>query len=492
MAKPVLHKRIAGVYRCTVSILVTAVLIIARFSSYGHDSGIQSYSSFSNGQRHLMSLDGNCTPAAIEQFPNDLFNEAQRKHGAILVHIIIALYMFVALAVVCDNYFVPALERISNALSLQPDVAGATFMAAGSSAPELATSVLAVFITKDDIGIGAVVGSAVFNIMLVIGVCALVATSALHLNWWPLSRDCVFYLISIFVMVVVIFDGQVTWYESVLFLGLYVAYCTFMCFNAGVESWMKQKLSCKQQIDLEKSGLLGSPDNDLQPRFAEVKENDSPDEGDNYTLTRRPKGCLATVNWILLVPLLLICCLTIPDVRQARWRKWFPLTFVMAIVWISAFSYVLVWMITVIGFTFGIPDTVMGLTFLAAGVSVPDLMSSVAVVKQGQGDMAVSNAIGSNVFDILLCLGLPWFLQTAIISPGSVITVTSRGLTYSTISLLSTVVFLLVAAHCSSWKLNKPLGYALLFWYVAFLVFACMYELNVIGFYNLPTCPSDF
>ena len=65
----------------------------------------------------------------------------------------------------------------------------------------------------------------------------------------------------------------------------------------------------------------------------------------------------------------------------------------------------MVWMITVIGFTFGIPDTVMGLTFIAAGVSVPDCLSGVAVVKEGHGDMAISNAIGSNVFDILMCLG---------------------------------------------------------------------------------------
>jgi sodium/potassium/calcium exchanger 4 len=55
----------------------------------------------------------------------------------------------------------------------------------------------------------------------------------------------------------------------------------------------------------------------------------------------------------------------------------------VAIIWISVYSYVMVWMITVIGFTLGIPDTVMGLTFIAAGVSVPDALSGVAVVKEG-------------------------------------------------------------------------------------------------------------
>ena len=83
----------------------------------------------------------------------------------------------------------------------------------------------------------------------------------------------------------------------------------------------------------------------------------------------------------------------------------FVLSFLISVTWICVYSYVMVWMITVVGFTFGIPDTVMGLTFIAAGVSVPDCLSGVAVVKEGHGDMAISNAIGSNVFDILMCLG---------------------------------------------------------------------------------------
>lgn len=84
-------------------------------------------------------------------------------------------------------------------------------------------------------------------------------------------------------------------------------------------------------------------------------------------------------------------------------------------------------MITIIGATLGIPDTVMGMTFVAAGVSIPDALSSIAVIKEGYGDMAVSNAVGSNVFDILVCLGLPWFIQTGILHPGLSVNVISKG-----------------------------------------------------------------
>lgn len=71
---------------------------------------------------------------------------------------------------------------------------------------------------------------------------------------------------------------------------------------------------------------------------------------------------------------------------------------------------------------------VMGLTFVAAGVSIPDALSSMAVIKEGYGDMAVSNAVGSNVFDILICLGLPWLIQTTIIDAGGHVNVISKGM----------------------------------------------------------------
>uniref|UniRef100_A0A8B9NES8 Sodium/calcium exchanger membrane region domain-containing protein n=1 Tax=Accipiter nisus TaxID=211598 RepID=A0A8B9NES8_9AVES len=83
--------------------------------------------------------------------------------------------MFYALAIVCDDFFVPSLEKICEKLHLSEDVAGATFMAAGSSTPELFASVIGVFITHGDVGVGTIVGSAVFNILCIVGVCGMFA-----------------------------------------------------------------------------------------------------------------------------------------------------------------------------------------------------------------------------------------------------------------------------------------------------------------------------
>ena len=66
-------------------------------------------------------------------------------------------------------------------------------MAAGGSAPELFTNVIGVFVAESDVGFGTIVGSAVFNVLFVIGACSLAAPSKLPLTWWPLARDCTFY-----------------------------------------------------------------------------------------------------------------------------------------------------------------------------------------------------------------------------------------------------------------------------------------------------------
>lgn len=84
----------------------------------------------------------------------------------------------------------------------------------GSSAPELGTVIIGVFFAKDDIGVSGVIGSAVFNIMFVISVCALFSGTVCHLNWWPLVRDCFFYSLSIIVMLIIMLNDYISWVRS--------------------------------------------------------------------------------------------------------------------------------------------------------------------------------------------------------------------------------------------------------------------------------------
>ena len=68
-----------------------------------------------HNSRQLLAIPAdfvNCTPPAIEQFPKTFFSPEQRAQGAVIIHILIATYMFLALAIACDDYFVPACEKI--------------------------------------------------------------------------------------------------------------------------------------------------------------------------------------------------------------------------------------------------------------------------------------------------------------------------------------------------------------------------------------------
>ncbi|KAK2154216.1 hypothetical protein LSH36_274g01058 [Paralvinella palmiformis] len=458
--------------------------------------------------RKLLGISRNCTPPAIEQFPKTIFSPKQRRQGAIFLHVFVAAYMFIALAIACDDYFVPACEKLCDLLHMSDDVAGATFMAAGSSAPELATSCIGVFIAKDDIGLGAVVGSAVFNIMFVISVCALFAGQVVPLKWWPLVRDCIYYTISILALVFVIYDEVVEWYEAAILLILYFFYIVIMYFNPKLEAKLTpigDRLCCKRSQEAEPLPLKSNEQNSANHMtFTDDGQSSDVDEATETSgihsvdkdtspwVLHPPDGALRCTLWVIALPLIIIMFISIPDCRQPRWQKCYIITFIMSILWIGVFSYIMVWMITIIGFTCGIPDTVMGLTFIAAGSSVPDAIASLIVVREGLGDMAISNAVGSNVFDILLCLGFPWLLQTTAITPNEGVVVYSAGLTYSSLTLLSTVVFLLVATHLNGWRLTKGYGVILMIVYVLFNILACLYELNIFGYVRPPECASDY
>ncbi|XP_066535544.1 sodium/potassium/calcium exchanger 3 [Hoplias malabaricus] len=556
----------------------------------------------------------NCTPPGIHEFPDDIFTNQERMDGAVALHVVGAMYMFYALALVCDDYFVPSLEKICERLHLSEDVAGATFMAAGSSAPELFTSVIGVFITKGDVGVGTIVGSAVFNVLCIIGVCGIFAGQAVRLSRWTLMRDSSYYTISVATLIVFIYDEKVTWWESLVLILMYLVYILIMKCNSHVVHYIERRkknstnlgngtasntdlddgcdatavllkkanfhrkpsvlmvdellsayphqlsfseagmrimitshfsprtrltmasrmlITERQRLingrfsngdsevtvkipgrrsvenglvsverglngrrgghhDDERGGADGGTDTENENEDNENNENDGEEEEDDnegpFVPHRCPGGVCNKFKWMLAWPLSLLLFLTVPNCASPRWERWFMVTFISSTLWIAGFSYIMVWMVTVIGFTLGIPDVIMGITFLAAGTSVPDCMASLIVARQGLGDMAVSNSIGSNVFDILVGLGLPWALQTLAIDYGSTIHLSSRGLIFSVGLLLASVFLTIVGVHLNKWTLDKRLGFTCLLLYAVFLCFSILIEFNVFIFVNLPTC----
>lgn len=182
------------------------------------------------------------------EYPEDFFSIEDRRQGWVILHIIGMMYMFISLAIVCDEFFVPALGVITDKLAISADVAGATFMAAGGSAPELFTSLIGVFIAHSNVGIGTIVGSAVFNILFVIGMCALFSREVLHLTWWPLFRDVSFYILDLILLIIFFLDNVILWWESMMLVTSYTFYVIFMKFNVQIERAFKTQFHKHKDI----------------------------------------------------------------------------------------------------------------------------------------------------------------------------------------------------------------------------------------------------
>uniref|UniRef100_A0A7S3PRD0 Sodium/calcium exchanger membrane region domain-containing protein n=1 Tax=Aplanochytrium stocchinoi TaxID=215587 RepID=A0A7S3PRD0_9STRA len=655
--------------------------------------------------------------------------------GGLALYIFLLLYCFVGLAIVCDDYFVPSLEKISEGLSLPEDVAGATFMAAGSSAPELFVSLADNVISNPpkSVGIGTIVGSAIFNILVIVGLSALLAGQALALNWRPFARDAGFYFISIVVLILVVNDGVIKWWEGLILLSIYVLYVVFMFYNEGFFSWLDRKLGVDRKIEgdgaLARIGREATPCNDnigesgstvssktdseggengisinnnnpsewatelmltdknnndvvdaarvvvaaedggntdslggnssvrqfhtvetSRPTkaveaaaeamkigkkhgsesnlFASMRRESSGIHGENTRIasSKNPlhmskyrggwKGlrregsqtiklkdvahavlrantaskiwiqaaqegqrarmvaennmgvinenetrtlssqelaygnsnknmagesrrdeedeslgsyweCLvwpmhpnlsgveenqttkqvvkkrsicsrACGDWktlwkarawyIVSLPLNVCFRFTIPDCnydifcedkegKEENRKIGYSLTFIGCVVWIAILSHFLVYFAAKFGCIVGISPAVMGLTILAAGTSVPDALSSVLVARNGQGDMAVANSIGSNVFDILIGLGLPWMMAGLIYDTPSIVGVDDL---WVGIGFLFGVLFcLIIALLASKWILRRSVGAVLIALYCVYVAFELFIHPNI-------------
>uniref|UniRef100_A0A8C3C217 Sodium/potassium/calcium exchanger 1 n=1 Tax=Cairina moschata TaxID=8855 RepID=A0A8C3C217_CAIMO len=543
------------------------------------------------------------------EYPQDLFSVEERRQGWVVLHIFGMMYVFVALAIVCDEYFVPALGVITEKLQISEDVAGATFMAAGGSAPELFTSLIGVFISHSNVGIGTIVGSAVFNILFVIGTCALFSREILHLTWWPLFRDISFYIVDLMMLILFFLDSVIDWWESLLLLTAYATYVFTMKYNVYLEQWVKQELNkklsavqaasaehmrkkssgavaddgtkkpadgkklqpgsalqrgsssaslhnsqmrstifqlmihtldplagakFKDKVDIlsniakaKVDSLAGqgskseeedkqapktvqvTPASDSEPSkdkqkadapqdgqpssesdSSEDSSSESEDDSDDDSTDDEENDEPLSLEWpetrkkqaiyLFLFPIVFPLWSTMPDVRNPDSKKFFVITFFGSIIWIAVFSYLMVWWAHQVGETIGISEEIMGLTILAAGTSIPDLITSVIVARKGLGDMAVSSSVGSNIFDITVGLPVPWFLYSVFNGFGPV-AVSSNGLFCAIVLLFLMLLFVIISIAACRWKMNKILGLTMFALYFVFLIISVMLEDRIIS-----------
>ena len=302
--------------------------------------------------------------------------------------LVIAFYL---LARISDEHFVVSLEKIAERYKLSSDMAGATLMAIGSSAPELFVTLAALVKPGDHaiVGVGTIVGSALFNILVIVGVAASVKTAVV--SWQPVVRDSFFYTVSIILLMLFFYDGHIQLFETLILMGTYVIYILVVLF------WRKffhyEDDGENGEADLEEESV------DIHQVWTTI---------DKYIEKAFPSN-----------------------------ERYYSV-FAVSVFYIGLLSWVLVESAVEMAHILDVPEVIIGLTVLAIGTSVPDLVSSYLVAKKGKGGMAISNAVGSNIFDILIGLGLPFFLYLCLTGEGVV--VSTEGLDISVLLLFGTVI----------------------------------------------------
>jgi Ca2+/Na+ antiporter len=370
----------------------------------------------------------------------------------LVVGILITLYI---LTIVVDKFLIPTIYLVKDKLKLTDDQTGAltSFV---SSAPELSVSLISLILaiqSNDDkkfaeiaaLGPGAVIGSALFSVLFIVGISGWFSTK--KLTWHSVTRDMAYYIFAVLALFLSLIDGVVFWYEAVALLLLYVVYVIMVGNWPKISNFLKIPGTTIPEIEVQKS----------EAKFQNIKSQKL--NLKNFTAKLMSYGFFGLTS--KLRPALII----------------YNILFAILIVVVS--SYFMVDFATKLSINLGIPSVIIALTVLAAGTSIPDLIASVKTAKDGYGDTAITNAIGSNVFDVLGNLGLTWVISS-IFTFGKPIYIDTKNLEGSIVLLIASSVVLLLVLFGNKFNVNKLISSVLMLCYVGYVLYICLQAVGAI------------
>jgi|TARA_Y100000310_G_scaffold318480_1_gene372635 cation:H+ antiporter len=314
--------------------------------------------------------------------------------------ILIALGMIIFSSIIiyfAGERFAESSSKIGDYFNLPRDVKGATFDAVSSSLPELLVVLYSVIFFKQfEVGIGTIAGSALFNLLVIPGICVFVAPLAFKVSKKVIIRDALFYMIAVFVLIILLIYFK-TWglIIALLLLFIYFLYIKDIISHARVHK-KKHRHKKSEEIKLSKEFL----------------------------------------------------------------------TFFLLMLVIGVFTFLLTDSAIDLSHALGVSPIIIAFTIIAAATSVPDTVISVINAKKGDIDDATSNVFGSNIFDILVGIGLPLLIY--VLYKGAVI-IEFANLEIVLGLLGSTILLLYFFAEDR--KLNREQAGILLFMYLIFVVY---------------------
>lgn len=287
--------------------------------------------------------------------------------------------------------------------NLSEGVRGATINAIASSMPEVFTSFFFLFVLNDASGfsggIGTTAGSAIFNSMVIpavsiIAVISMGAVKRIEISRKVLFRDGIALIIAEFIFLILISGSALDWHHGLLLMSVYVVYIIFMF--ASMDKKTKEAL------------MASTPQEDEEDDQEDVENMESPSfflaliTLDLERIFIGKSKINDTRAWFLLVTA------TMCIAGVCYWL-------VLACEWLGEKTYEVPYLGTFEGLD--IPVMFVALILASAASSFPDTIISIKDAKKGNYDDAISNALGSNIFDVCFALGFPLFVFTLINGP---------------------------------------------------------------------------
>lgn len=349
------------------------------------------------------------------------------------------------LLVVGAELLVRGASRLAIAVGITPLVVGQTIVAYGTSAPELAVTINGALHQQADVSVGNVVGSNIANILLVLGLAALLRPISVSR---PLLQLALPLMVVASVLVPILgWDGTINRLEG---LGLVIGSFgyTWICVRQS-----KQARATAEVLDV--IAEMGP----ISTRSASEAPGPSIPDGDigqAGTSPARVDGVSAATTG---------ASSTVDEPRQGSSLGTGIVNLVLVVVGIAMLiggADLLLRAATQVARSLGVSELVIGLTIVAVGTSLPEIATSILAGMRGESDIAMGNAVGSNLFNILLVLG-----AAAVISPGGV-PVADNALRFD-IPFMVCVALACVPIFYRGMVVSRWEGALLLSFYVAYL-----------------------
>lgn len=421
-----------------------------------------------------------------------------------VVAVALTLISFWAQAVITEERFVPWLNVVANRWGLSDDVAGATIVAAGASAPELLASFVSIFVTHSSLGLGTIVGSEIFNQLFVTAGAILAAKdNKLELDPTVVAREVFFYFLSLVLLLFAISDRRpvdddvenenhlfISRKDGGLLVAGYLFYVTVCAFSDKITSWLQ---GSKEDALVSQPSYFFEyfPDTDVMvgviPNiYMFHKHTIVEGKGDKQELPAKPPEICEHKSLIdpphnasaiylalhyLCFPFKALIHYTVPDVQTAPTTpKYMILSTVACSIWLIVLSYIMVFYLERIGYLMNIPDSIIGITLSAAGTSLPVYVAAQVAAREGYGNMAVANVFGANTFNILVGLGLPWLIYT-LVDGGVYHELRDDEITESVMILLGSLLIFIVLVTISKCVLYRWHALCFVGVYIAYLTY---------------------